>query len=266
VTIDEDRTAFVEQLDVLIPDRRTHKTRRRVAQSRVETLELMAQARLASDVLRDLEPRVTRAAHRDVRRLRSEIDASRKRAEKKQARTEALEAELRELESRARHAVSYRLHSAAHYVDLDEIEYERLASAQRTSPTLILKKDGRQWWWYRDRFWWDEAKLARRQVAAEILESDLDSSLERHLFEEARDTTIRGVQPATAGDRIADHVRRAVWRRDAGRCADCGSTVDVRFELVVSAEVAEPGPDGVELRCRTCSALRAQSRAGARRR
>ena len=264
MTSGEDRTAWVEQIDVVIPDRRTDRQRRRVVKAQLQTLEIKAQARLASDALRDVETRDTRRADADAAALRLDIKALHERAAKKAERAIALERELHEFEARARHAVTFRLHSEQHYVDVAEADYVRMSTEQRRSPIPILRQDGRQWWWFRDRFWWNHEQLTGSQVEIDILEQDLDSSLERHLLEEAQDAIFRGADPALGGRRLPDRVRRAVWQRSAGRCAECGSTLELRFEIVMRHDADEPHPDDVELRCRTCAALRAQPGSGSR--
>jgi len=254
VRVVEDRTAFVEQLGVPIPDKRTEKLRRRVAEAKIQALQVLAERRVASDLLHDLTARNTDEASRDTAALRSRLRALDKKSARKRARLEALEDDLRERDLRARQAVTFRLHSAAHYLDLSEEQFAQLSTAQRTSPTRVLTSDGRHWWWHRDRFWWSEPDLRPSQIASAILEHDLDSGLERHLLEQARDVTFRGVGQTGARERIPDDVRRTVWRRDAGRCVDCGSAVDVRFDY--DASIAEPTSDDVRLRCGTCSNLR----------
>jgi hypothetical protein len=265
VPITQDLRAFVERLDVVRPDKRTEKQRQRVAEARVQTLEILAQARLAADVLRDIEGHGSGRSEWDARALRSDIESLRRRAAKRRDRAQALEGELRVLEARARHAVTFRLHSADHFVDLAEAEYERLSIEQWSTPVFILRRDKRQWWWFHDRFWWDDANLGRREVASEILESDLDSSLERHLLEETREVVLRGVVRPT-DERVALGVQRVVWQRNAGRCSSCGSFVDLRFELVAPEHPGEYRPEDVDLCCGVCSALRAQHGSGFRRR
>jgi hypothetical protein len=260
VTVVEDRTAFVEQLGVVIPDRRAEKQRRRVAGAKVQALKVPAEIRLASDLLGDLERRGMDEAARDIAALRSRLRKLEKKAARKRERLRALENDVRERDARARHDVTFRLHSARHYVDLSRGQYERLSAAQRTSPMLVLKSRRLRWWWYRDRFWWADENAAPSQVATNVFESDLDSGLERHLFEEARDAKLRG--GATVEDaRLPDDVRRAVWQRDAGCCVDCGSAVDVRFDY--DQNIAVLSSDDVCLLCRTCSILRLQPGSGA---
>jgi hypothetical protein len=256
VRVVEDRTAFIEQLGVPIPDKRTEKLRRRVAETKIQALQVLAEMRVASDLLRDLTARSPDEASRDTAALRSRLRTLGRKAARKRARLEALEDDLRERELRARQAVTFRLHSAAHYLDLSEEQFVQLSTAQHTSPTRVLKSAGRQWWWYRHRFWWSDPDLRPSQVASTILEHDLDSGLERHLLEEARDVTFRGVGQTGARERLPDEVRRTVWRRDAGRCVDCGSAVAVRFDY--DGSIAEPTSDDVRLRCRACSNLRVQ--------
>ena len=51
-------------------------------------------------------------------------------------------------------------------VRLDDVAYQRAAEHQRSEPFLIGRQRGRQWWWYRDRFYSDETGLFAVDVRA----------------------------------------------------------------------------------------------------
>ncbi len=71
--------------------------------------------------------------------------------------------------------------------------------------------------------------------------------------------TVR-VRPSSAGPRkpIPAPVRREVWRRDGGKCVDCGSRERLEYDHIIA--VANGGSDSVrniELRCETCNRKKA---------
>ncbi len=92
---------------------------------------------------------------------------------------------------------------------------------------------------------------------AEILEAGLDALIERH--EKRRglvDKPIAKPRPSSNPRYVPAHVRRAVWKRDGGRCqyplasgGICGSTV--RCEIDHIDPSAAGGPSTVE-NCRIC--------------
>lgn len=58
----------------------------------------------------------------------------------------------------------------------------------------------------------------------------------------------------TNRDRIPENVRRAVWRRDQGKCARCGSRELIEYDHIIP--VAEGGgntPRNIELLCQRCN-------------
>jgi hypothetical protein len=87
---------------------------------------------------------------------------------------------------------------------------------------------------------------------AEVIESGLDLLLDRHAKRNGLVKKPRSQpRPSSDPDRIPAHVRRAVWRRDGGRCqwpvasgGVCGSTV--RAELHHRTARARGGPPTVE--------------------
>lgn len=259
----EDTTAFVEQLDVVIDAKKADKHRRRVARGRIEVLELLAEVRLATRILRGMEPSDRPGGASEIQALGSHINAKREELRRRRERLKRLEEKLREVETRRRTVVIFRLHSSQHYVDVSRDRFAQMSSTQRAAPRLVFHKNGRQWWWYRDRFWWDDAKLNAHEVASAIHDANLIGSLQRHLLEEAREAVFGTAGSATASESIPESVRLGVWRRDGGRCVDCGSVENVRFEYVTTAGGDVLSSHNVELRCRTCSAWRAQPGAGA---
>jgi hypothetical protein len=77
-------------------------------------------------------------------------------------------------------------------------------------------------------------------------------------------TTVKikeGFRPRSSGrEPIPERVRREVWRRDGGRCVDCGSRERLEFDHIVP--VKEGGSNtarNIELRCESCNRRKAAS-------
>ncbi len=77
--------------------------------------------------------------------------------------------------------------------------------------------------------------------ADEILEAGLDLVIERHAKRMGQVEHPRREPPASRTDRVPAHVKRAVWKRDGGRCqwalaggGICGSTHRVQFDHVLA--------------------------------
>jgi hypothetical protein len=185
--------------------------------------------------------------------------------QRRRTRVEKLEADLRALEERQESVVSFRFHSEEHHLDCSEERFLELRRAQRTSPRKLRTGHGRQWWWYSDRFWWDESRLSTRELASAVREVDLMAALRRHVADAAR-TGSSGPTNGVGGEQaIPAHVRAVVWRRGDGRCVDCGSEDELNFASTRTDETDNdvPSPDDFELVCTLCSSLRKQPGSGA---
>jgi len=267
----EDTAAFVERLEVQLDDKRVEKQRRRVGAARAATLECRSDIRIALEYLAALEAGAIAdgSSYRDAKNVRSFTVKRQRELERRGKQLKALEEELGRLEADRPRAVTFRLHSAEVHLDCSEDRFAALQAGQQTTPRLLLKQRGRQWWWYSDRFWWDDARLSARALAASVHELDLMAALQRHVAGAARAGTLD--LGAYGGEEIPDTVRLAVWRKHRGRCADCGSELDLRFISATSALDSSAGSgevstgEGVTLLCTTCSALRAAPGWGAAR-
>jgi hypothetical protein len=64
----------------------------------------------------------------------------------------------------------------------------------------------------------------------------------------------RGRKPRPARQAITERVRHEVWRRDRGRCVDCGSRARLEFDHIIP--VSRGGSNtarNIELRCEACN-------------
>lgn len=280
----EDTSAFIEQLEVAEADRRLAKRRRRVTQARLEVLEVEWEVGLAAEALRNMERAlaeidlatgsIARGLLRDrrARSLEREIAATRKRLEGKRAELELKRERLLRLEQRAEKLVAsrrpaklFRLHSSQHHLECSERRFARLARSQSELPILVTRQDGRRWWWFRDRFWWDDQGLASTDVRTIVLEAELDRKQRADAHAKARaailgeHVTVAPLPPA------AQVVRFAVWCRNKGRCVDCGTSERVAFDRILRLD--EGGSDAasnIELRCEPCKERRLANEARAR--
>lgn len=95
----------------------------------------------------------------------------------------------------------------------------------------------------------------------EPLEAVLDKAAKAVLVELT--VTIKDGQRRNAGIRspIPERVRREVWRRDGGRCVDCGSRERLEYDHIIplSKGGANTQSENLELRCETCNRRKAAS-------
>ena len=280
----EDRSAFIEQLEVRRLDRRAEKRRRKRVHAEIEALRAEAEARLAADALRKMEEelaalatsapagpgrRLLVASRR--RQLEHRIATVRGRLRAKQSEATATRELLRRLDRSGKREAAppgakvFRLHSAQHHLECSERRFARLASSQADLPVLVERKDGRSWWWYRERFWWDDDGLDAHDVKVFVLDADLSSRQRAEALRETR-ATLLGEEPVEVDDsELSPIVRFAVWCRDRGRCVDCGIADDVGYDEILPPENGgSRTAANVELRCGTCHECRAANERRAR--
>jgi hypothetical protein len=260
----EDTAAFIEQLEVLEADRRAKKRRRRLARADVEVVRAELEARLADDALRRLandlvvareldDAHGERAIVRELTMVRGRLRVARQKLRESRDRRERLQRDVSDHDDAGRRAKVFRLHSARHHLECSERRFARLATSQTGRPVLVAKRDGRHWWWYLDRFWWDDEGLAARDVAAIVGHSDL----ERHRVADARARAREEILGLGAGaprpEDVSPIVRFAVWCRDRGRCVDCRSANDLEYDQIIPfSRGGLRWIANVELRCSGC--------------
>ena len=125
------------------------------------------------------------------------------------------------------------------------------AEHQLSEPVKVAETETRSYWWFEDRFCWENQELAARDVMALLRDRDRRRrrGLERaHLMLTVDDAGQRRRAP------IPEDVRRAVFERDGGRCVECGSTFGIQYDHLIPWSMG--GADTVEnlqILCTTCN-------------
>jgi 5-methylcytosine-specific restriction endonuclease McrA len=127
----------------------------------------------------------------------------------------------------------------------------QLEAEQREQPVPLIQAEARQWWWYRDCFYWEDEGLSAVDVMALVLERERrkERKLERAhaaLHLERNGTPRR--------EPIPREVRLAVWERDGGRCVECGSDFDLQYDHVIPfAMRGATTVENLQLLCASCN-------------
>lgn len=125
----------------------------------------------------------------------------------------------------------YRIDTGSLDVAWTDDEYQERSVAQKETPIAVATADGERLWWYLDRFWF-AADDADADAVAELVATQ----------ERSRRKAIR------------TSVRHEVWRRDQGRCVDCGSRENLELDHIVP--LSKGGSNtarNIELRCESCN-------------
>jgi 5-methylcytosine-specific restriction endonuclease McrA len=143
---------------------------------------------------------------------------------------------------------------------LSAAAYERLLRLAEDEPQLVLDDLERK------RRWWFFAGEAYRE------DEGYDATQMKALIRERQGQKTRRVRRAVAlmqqhdppaspqRDVIAEEVRLAVWRRDAGRCVSCGSKERLQFDHVIPVALGGAGTvENLQLLCGTCNCAKGAS-------
>lgn len=124
----------------------------------------------------------------------------------------------------------------------EQVYLER-RDAQMGFPMLITSINGRRYWQYRNRFYWESEGLNASEVEALLVMRDQRM---RRQIETARDNLALGPTPrVTTGRRaIPDDVKVFVMRRDGGSCRSCGSRSELQYDHIIP--LAMGGSNNVE--------------------
>jgi 5-methylcytosine-specific restriction endonuclease McrA len=150
--------------------------------------------------------------------------------------------------------------------------FGRAARAQEHEPVPLMEAGARRWWWYRDRFWWEDEGYGPEDVVALVADRErrarrrLDrahAALERERAPVRPAGSERSLDRAAGRQDLASPARReplprdvrlAVWRRDRGRCRECGDGFDLQYDHVIPLALGGASSvDNLQLLCGDCN-------------
>jgi HNH endonuclease len=153
--------------------------------------------------------------------------------------------------------------------------FARAARAQLDEPVPLMEVGARRWWWYRDRFWWEDEGYGTDDVVALVADRErrarrrlerAHAALERERVAAgpARSEPLQGGvhEPVRLARRepLPRDVRLAVWRRDRGRCRECGSGFDLQYDHVIPLALGGASSvDNLQLLCGDCNRAKGAS-------
>lgn len=108
--------------------------------------------------------------------------------------------------------------------------FDTLAVAHHGKPMPVVRTSERVWWWFGDRFYWENQGYSAEDVMALVRERERRQ--ERQL-KRAHDMLVLDRDPTHRREPIPQAVRRAVFERDGGHCVQCGSTFDLQYDHIL---------------------------------
>ena len=139
-------------------------------------------------------------------------------------------------------------------------EYDRLAQLQMTQPVAVAthKRYGETYWWYKDEYYVEDDEYSSEEVQLLLWQRE---QKQKRKFERLRKEMLsdRAIDEARR-ERIPEDVRIFVWKRDGGRCVQCGSQEKLEFDHIIP--VAKGGSNtarNIQLLCETCNRRKSDS-------
>lgn len=143
---------------------------------------------------------------------------------------------------------------------LSTAAYGRLLrdAAEEPQPVLEDAERKRRWWFFDGEAYWEDEGYDATQMKALILER---RSQKTRRVQRAVALMQQHDRPASPQrDAIAEEVRLAVWRRDAGRCVSCGSKERLQFDHVIPVALGGAGTvENLQLLCAICNGAKGAS-------
>jgi HNH endonuclease len=122
---------------------------------------------------------------------------------------------------------------------------------QGEQPVALVLAEGRQWWWFRDCFYWEDEGLTAHDVMALVVERE--RKRQRRL-ERAHTAMQQEIVPTQRREPIPREVRLAVWQRDGGRCRQCGDNFDLQYDHVIPFSMGGASSvENLQLLCGPCN-------------
>jgi 5-methylcytosine-specific restriction endonuclease McrA len=107
--------------------------------------------------------------------------------------------------------------------------FAALMRAQDERPVALFERDGRTYWAFEGRVYWEDDELDDADVLALVRERQRRA---RRALERAH-AALAGEAAQPRREPIPRAVRLAVFERDGGRCVECGSAFDIQYDHVI---------------------------------
>jgi 5-methylcytosine-specific restriction endonuclease McrA len=129
--------------------------------------------------------------------------------------------------------------------------WHALAAEQRTTPTGFLSGEGRCYWWFEDRFYWEDEDLEAEDLLALVRDRQRK---QRRKLEHARATMVLDAEPVQRRRPVPRELRLAVFERDGGRCVECQSDFDLQYDHIIPVAMGGATTlENLQLLCAPCN-------------
>ena len=128
--------------------------------------------------------------------------------------------------------------------------FRTFQTEQAKRPVALAQLDGRTYWAFERRVYWEDAGLTGEDVLA--LLRDRQRRAQRTL--ERAHAALAGERAQPRRQPVPRAVRLAVFERDGGRCVECGSAFDLQYDHVIPVAHGGAGTvDNLQVLCAPCN-------------
>jgi 5-methylcytosine-specific restriction endonuclease McrA len=129
------------------------------------------------------------------------------------------------------------------------------AELQQRQPVPVLQHERRRWWWFKDRFYWEDEGLDAEDVYALLVERE---RRKRRQLQRAHANLAQETAPRR--EPLPRALRLTVWERDGGRCVECESDFELQFDHVIPVALGGATTENnLQLLCATCNRAKGDS-------
>ena len=138
-------------------------------------------------------------------------------------------------------------------IRLSPEEYRYAVSHQDEEPVLVATHRDRHFWWYQDAIYWtNNVEYASRDIRALLFARKQQRQRE---LDHAHQLMATAASPAARKrDPVPREVKLAVWRRDEGRCVECGSDFEIQYDHIIPFSMGGANTvENLQLLCARCN-------------
>jgi hypothetical protein len=132
-------------------------------------------------------------------------------------------------------------------------QYETLFEKQQDSPVHLISdgESSRNWWMFRDGYYWEDKELEEIEVKALLLERIRQ---DERKIERAISLMENESQSQTYRKPLPDSVKLFVWERDRGRCVQCRRDEELEYDHIIPVSKGGSNTDkSIQLLCVACN-------------
>jgi 5-methylcytosine-specific restriction endonuclease McrA len=134
--------------------------------------------------------------------------------------------------------------------------FEAILREQQERPVALFERDGRTYWAFERRIFWEDDELDAADVLALVRQRQRRA---RRTLERAH-AALAGEEAEPRRGPIPRAVRLAVFERDGGRCVECGSSFDIQYDHVIPVALGGAGTvENLQVLCAPCNRAKGAS-------